>query len=183
MRTFGLLRNRTLASGLVFAMVSTGCAMIHEWDPSPPDVSLEVSLDDWPFGPTRIYKVSSGQPDRNDTLRLADFERLHAVAVGHDNGGVFDVEVHAVVDRICDPSGPAEEKTRSRHDADEPKSAGDYAIRARMRTLDVEKPDDFPDCPSESDQHGPVLIRVWAVGTNFHGETRTSPSVTLLLQP
>jgi|RhiMethySRZTD1v2_1073278.scaffolds.fasta_scaffold1163448_2 hypothetical protein len=178
----GLVRNQALASVLC-AMASAACVTIPESDPSPPVVTLEVTVDEWPpLGITRHYKVDSGLGwNATDTLALLDFERLHAVATADDTGGVFDIQVHAVLEQVCEPGEPAE-RTFERENADSFKSPNDTASRGRITYLDVEKPLDFPECPSGSNPQGTVFVRVWAVGSNFHGGVTTSPSVSLMLQ-
>jgi hypothetical protein len=179
----GLVENRALLSGLLCCLASSACAMIPEYDPSLPDVTLQVTVDEWPpMSITRNYEVQSALGgDENVHLNLIDFDRLHAVATARDAQGVFDVEVHAVLDRVCDPSSAPVEKTISRHNSDDSKGPGAFATRSRATTLDVEKPDDFPECSSDSKHEGTIFVRIWAVGSNFQGGVRTSPAITLTL--
>lgn len=177
-------RVRDVGWGLLLAMGSVGCVTIPESDPTPPKVTLEVTMKLGNAGTPQHFKVDSDAPLQAafDTQQLVDFESLHAVGTAYDTGGVFAIEVHAEIDQPCGaPAGGFVVNTPSRQDSDVAKAPGDTASRSRLTYLDVKKPQDFPVCPSGSPAEGAVHVRVWAVGTNFHGGVTTSPSLTLML--
>ena len=183
MRNLGLVRKLTLACGLPFAMAAAGCVAVQDVDLSPPVVTLDVTVDDWPlWNYGHVVVDSARNVDAAHVLTLGDFRSLRAIATARDTGGVLDVQLHALIERACDPSETPVGKTVSSHESDKPRSPGSVsADRSLMACLNLEE-DDFPECPSGSKPQGAVFVRIWAVGTNQHGAATTSPSITLTLQ-
>jgi len=174
---------RTVAWGLLLAMGSVACSAIPDADPTPPKVTLEVTMQHLPADTTNHYEVDSdaGVPVTG-SLQLDEFQSLHAVGTAYDNGGVLEIEVHAILEQPCGaPAGGSVVSTPSRQDSDVAKSPGGTGSRSRGTSLDLKNPQDLPVCPSGSPAEGAVHVRIWAVGRNFHGVVTTSPSVTLVL--